>query len=626
MSPRRIVGYFYTEIRLIGTRAVEVWRMVPRASKYSLVTACAVMSLGSLTAIGVPLLLSWLGQSIQGGIQEGLPKATLLQTALIFLAGIAAAIFLREGLNVLRRYLVENTCTRIDKFLNIKIVRHLLQTDLNHLTHEKVGAIHGRIARSIEGFIRFLRVGFLDFLPAMLTGCLALIATLSKQPWMALAMVGVIPISLTITALQLMSQKGIRLRIMRSRDELDGTVVEQLGGIDFVRAANTIDLEVDRVEKAAEHRRATEIKHHFEMSLFGCGKALTEGIFHVIVLGAAVLLAIDGQISYLDIMTYSMLFMNVMSPLSEIHRVLDEGHESSLRVADLMAILAQPVDRSFETAEAEPVFSSLAPAIEVNDLHADYHLDENRRLRVLNEVSLHVQRGETIGVAGCSGSGKSTWIKVLLRLVHPIAGSVRIHGVPLEQLSRVQVSKLFGYVGQQPFIFAGTIEENIRYGCGEHSVAEVVEAAKRAGIHDEIEDMPDGYRSRVAERGQNLSGGQRQRIALARVFLKNPPVLILDEATSALDTINERHVQKAIEEARTDRTVILVAHRLSTLAEADRIVVFEEGRVAEVGTYHQLLERNGVFASLVAHAQGTATVDRSPVVDTAPPMAVSMPA
>jgi ATP-binding cassette subfamily B protein len=141
-----------------------------------------------------------------------------------------------------------------------------------------------------------------------------------------------------------------------------------------------------------------------------------------------------------------------------------------------------------------------------------------------------------------------------------------------------------------------------------------MQAAKQAGIHEEIEDMPDGYASRIAERGQNLSGGQRQRVALARVFLKNPPILILDEATSALDNINERHVQKAIEAARADRTVILVAHRLSTLAEADRIVVFEEGRVAEMGTYEQLLDKNGVFASLVAHAQGEATVDQSPVV------------
>ncbi len=590
--------------------------MVPRQHKAAFMAAGGIMSLGCLATVGIPLMLGWLIDNVQTGSTQGLGKPELFRTAAIFLCGIAGLVFLREGLNVLRRYLVENTCTRIDKWLNVKVVQHLLRTDLNYLTHEKVGAIHGRITRSIDGFIRFLRVGFLDFFPALLTGGLALAATLTKQPWMALAMVGVIPVSLSITAWQLLSQKGIRLRIMRSREELDGTVVEQLGGIDFVRAANTIDREVSRVELAAEHRRGTEIKHHFEMSLFGSAKAVTEGFFHVVVLGAAVLLAIDGRIGYGDILTYSILFLSVMSPLSEIHRVLDEGHESSLRVADLMAILAQPADQSFTTEETEPDYDPCAPAILVDDLHADYRLDGNRRMRVLNEVSLRIEPGETIGVAGCSGSGKSTWLKVLLRLLHPVSGSIHVRGVPLEQLSRTQISKLFGYVSQQPFIFAGTVEDNIRYGCGEHSFVEVVRAAQQAGIHDEIEDMPDGYRARIAERGQNLSGGQRQRLALARVFLKNPPILILDEATSALDNINERHVQKAIEAARADRTVILVAHRLSTLAEADRIVVFEEGRVAEMGTYQELLERNGVFASLVAHAQGEATVDQSPDIAT----------
>ncbi|MBX7105479.1 MAG: ABC transporter ATP-binding protein/permease [Gemmataceae bacterium] len=612
MALRPAVGLFTSEVRMIAARAVEVWAMVPRRLKWSFLAATVVMAVGSASNVGIPLMLGWLIDNMQAGAAAGLGRSELIRTALAVLAGIAGLVFAREGLNVLRRFLVENTCTKIDKHLNVLVVSHLLRTDLGYLTHEKVGAIHGRVCRSIEGFIRFLRVSFLDFFPALLTGGLALGATLVKQPWMALAMVAVIPVSLSITAWQLLSQKGIRLRIMRSREELDGTIVEQLGGIDYVRAADTLDREVGRVEVAAENRRSTEIKHHFEMSLFGASKAITEGFFHVVVLGSAVLLAIDGRIGYGEILTYSILFLNVMAPLSEIHRVLDEGHESSLRVADLLAILNSPVDRSFETPETEPVFDTEAPAIEVRDLHADYRLDESRRLRVLNEVSISIKPGETIGVAGCSGSGKSTWLKVILRLLHPVSGAVRVRGVPLENLSRKQISKMFGYVSQNPFLFAGTIEENIRYGCGGGTFADVIQAARRAGIHDEIEDMPDGYATRLAERGQNLSGGQRQRIALARVFLKNPPILILDEATSALDTINERHVQRAIEAAMADRTVILVAHRLSTLADADRILVFEEGRVAESGTYKELLARNGVFASLVEHAKGEATVDQSP--------------
>jgi len=181
-------------------------------------------------------------------------------------------------------------------------------------------------------------------------------------------------------------------------------------------------------------------------------------------------------------------------------------------------------------------------------------------------------------------------------------------GVPLEEVSRETMSRLIGYVGQNLFIFSGTIEENITYGSVRYLPEEVVRAAKLACIHDEVMAMADGYLAAVAERGANLSGGQKQRIALARVFLQNPPILILDEATSALDTISERQVQQAIGTASRDRTVIMVAHRLSTFVDADRILVFDDGRLVETGSYEELIGRDGLFADLV-RAAGTSTVD-----------------
>jgi ATP-binding cassette subfamily B protein len=244
---------------------------------------------------------------------------------------------------------------------------------------------------------------------------------------------------------------------------------------------------------------------------------------------------------------------------------------------------------------------------------ADY-ATAGQKTRVLNGVSLTIRQGEMIGIAGRSGSGKSTWLKVLLGLLRPTSGRLELCGVPIEEIAPETIGRLIGYVGQTPFIFAGTIADNITYGCEGASQADIRRAAQLAAIDDEIMAMPLGYESSVTERGQNLSGGQRQRIALARVFLKNPKFMILDESTSALDTISERKIQKALAALRADHTIILVAHRLSTLQAADRILVFDDGRIAESGTFDELLASDGLFATLAQNGASKAyapNADRS---------------
>jgi ATP-binding cassette subfamily B protein len=604
------------ELRTMVKRVRQVWQLIPGRHKFALGGAACLMALTSACNTAVPLALGRLIDQVQSYTSRERTAGEVSGDVALYLGLIAAAYLLREGLNVLRRYWVENSCTRIDRDMAVRVVGHLLKMDLVHFSREKTGALQGRLSRSVSGFIRFLRLGFLDFFPAVLTGLFALIATVMQQPRLALIMAGVIPLSVLLTLLQLMSQKGVRLQLMRSREEMDGTVVEQLSGIDYVRAANTHEHEVRRVARAAERRRLKEVRHHFQMSLFGAAKALNEGLFHILVLGFGVWLAVRGEISVGEILTFSILFLNVMAPLNEIHRVIDEGHESSLQVGDLMKILNEPLDPSFTTAALpSPRLCSQEPVLAVEDLRVEYVTTDQQRKQALAGVSMAINHGETIGVAGRSGCGKSTWLKVLLRLVHPTAGRAHVAGLPLDQLSRQTISDLIGYVGQSPFIFAGSIADNIAYGCACASAEAIAHAAKMAHIHDEIVQMPCGYAAEVAERGQNLSGGQRQRLALARAFLKDPPILILDEGTSALDTISERRVQQALAEARQDRTVILVAHRLSTLLDADRILVFDAGRIAEVGTYGELVRHNGVFAELVRSAHsGAADVGLDSVV------------
>ncbi|OWK40420.1 ABC transporter ATP-binding protein [Fimbriiglobus ruber] len=600
-------GRFLREIReLIQTGRVS-WQMIPHGQRYALFGAIAIMVLSGLANTALPLLSGHLVDRVQSGIEGNEERGAIYESVAVVLASIAGLVLLRELLGVLRRFLVENTCTRIEQHMTVKVVAHLVQVDLSNFTHEKVGTLHGRVFRSVGGFMRLLRLSFLEFFPAVLVGLFAVTAAIIKQPWIGLAMLGVIPTSFGLTVWQVISQKRVRLKLLRVSEEMDGTVVEQLGGLDYIRVANTHAREIDRVAKAAEQKREKEIRHHVAMSFFGAGKAVLEGLFHVGVLALAAYLAITGVISFGDILTFSMLYLSALAPLNEVHRVIDEGHEASLRVLDLRDLLALPMDTSFDAASShtppQSPGNSDKLAVRVEGLCVEYRLPNGGHRRALNGVGLDVRVGETVGVAGKSGCGKSTWLKVLMRLLHPADGRVWLNGVPLENVSREMISQLIGYVGQNPFTFSGTIEDNITYGATKWEPGAIERAARMACIHDEIMAMPGGYRAAVSERGSNLSGGQKQRLALARIFLRNPPILILDEATSALDTISERQVQKAIGTASRDRTVIMVAHRLSTFVDADRILVFDDGRIIETGAYAELIEKNGLFAELVRCAE-----------------------
>lgn len=595
----------FHELKLVSERGFRVLQLISRPRKLALAGATVLMVITSAGNTSVALLLGWLIDRIQKGLESDQPHEQLYLTAFRVLGTISAIYLVREIINVYRRFLVESSCTSINRDMQMRLVEHLLKTELSALSIDKVGALHGKILRSVDGLVRFTRLMFLDCLPALLTGTFALVAATSKQPLLGLVMLGVIPLSVLLTMKQLASQKGVRLDLMQDCEEIDGTIVEQLNGTEYIRVANTFHLEVERLSQATNKRRQREIQHHFQMSLFGCAKSLNEGFFHVVVLGLATYLAINGQVSFGDILTFSVLFLNVMTPLNEIHRVVDEGHEASLRVGELLEMLSQPEDPSFESADnPATTFVAGKNAIELQNLVLDYRTVDGKIKRGLDCVSLQIAHGQTIGVAGPSGAGKSTWIKALLRLLHPTDGQILLGGTPLTQVSRNDLARLISYVGQNPFVFSGTIRENIAYGNGEVSDSEIQRAAEMANLSADILAMANGYDTVVQERGQNISGGQRQRLAIARILVRNSPIIILDEATSALDNISERVVQNSLGVAEKKRTTIIIAHRLSTLKDCDVILVFNEGKVAEYGSYHELVNQGGIFAKLVASAEG----------------------
>ena len=582
----------------VWSRRRQIWALVSRADKFAFGSAVAVMAMASLLETGIALLL---GRFFDEVLKR---KADLLNFAATSLGLLAGAYILKESLQLLRRYLVHRTASRIERDMTVRLVGHLLMVNLSALAHERVGALHGRISRSVEGFVKFLKISFTDFTPAVLTAVFALGAGFYSEWRVGLVMLGVVPVAILITIWQVNSQKGIRLALMHAREALDGTVVEQLGGIEYIRAANTHRIESARIEAAAESRRAKEIKHHMAMGWFDWMKALNEGLFHVGIIGYAIVLAARGEIEMGKVVTFSFLFLNIMRPLREVHRILDEAYESSLQVSVLLGMLREPVDQSFSVVTLrQPKLDGTVPLIECQNLAVEYTAPDGAKKRALDDVSLTIRHGQTIGVAGRSGSGKSTWLRCILRLLHPASGQVLVGGVPIEALSREDIGKCIGYVSQIPFVFSGTVRENVAYGSGEVSPAQIEAACRKAHIHDEIMALSQGYDTPLTERGGNLSGGQRQRLALARMFLKNPAIIILDEGTSALDNISERRVREAIEALRADRTVIMVAHRLTTLNETDCIFVFDRGRVVEQGSYDELVAKNGVFNELVRSAE-----------------------
>lgn len=582
----------------VWSRRGQIWSLVPRADRLAFGGAVLVMAVASLLETGIALLL---GRFFDEVLKR---KDDLLAFAAASLGLLAGAYLLKESLQLLRRYLVHRTASRIERDMTVALVAHLLTVDLGALSHERVGSLHGRISRSVEGFVKFLKISFTDFTPAVITALFALGAGLFSEWRVGLVMLGVVPVAVLITVWQVNSQKGIRLELLRSKEALDGTVVEQLGGIEYIRAADTRRIEAARIEAAAESRRAKEIKHHMAMGCFDWMKAINEGLFHVAIIGFAIVLAARGEIEMGKVVTFSFLFLNIMRPLREVHRILDEAYESSLQVGILLGMLREPSDPSFSVVTLrQPKLDGSVPLIECEGLVVEYASPDGSRKRALDGVSLSIRHGQTIGVAGRSGSGKSTWLRCVLRLLHPASGEVFVGGIPIGALSREDIGRHIGYVSQVPFVFAGTVAENVAYGCGEVSRDRVEEACRRAHVHEEVMALPKGYDTPLTERGGNLSGGQRQRLALARMFLKDPAILILDEGTSALDNISERRVREAIEKLRAGRTVIMVAHRLTTLNETDRIFVFDQGRVVEEGSYAELVARDGVFSELVRSAE-----------------------
>lgn len=555
-----------------------------------------LMMLGAGTLANQPALL--LGKILDRVIDvPGVEFADVLPA----LALIAACIVGREIAIWGRKFIVETIGTRIEREEFINVIQRLLTMDLSVMVNEQIGALHTRIQRSIEGVVRLVKLLFMDFFPTTVQAAIAIIMASSRSSTVALVMIATGLLGAIVTYLQVSSQKGIRLQIFGAKEAIGAKVNELLQGIGFVRAAGQVSTEIGESGRLAESVRATEMRHHKWMMSFDALKQLVEGGGYVTVVAYAVWQAAQGNISKGDVLTLAILYTSVATPLRELHRIVDEGYESIMKVRELIQLRRLPADRGL-SGTARPVEAKPTPTIRVEDLTVRLKGPEGKRTVAIEKANVEIPPGQVVGIAGPSGSGKSTFAHVLLGLVSDYEGSAQICDIELVDWEKESLARYIGYVPQSPFLLAGTVRKNVLYGTnfesenGDETVWEALEAAQ---IAERVESFPDRLEALISEAGRNLSGGEKQRLALARLFLRDSKILVLDEATSALDSANEEKIQSAMMELSEGKTTLIIAHRLSTLRDADRVLVFEEGSIVQDGTYDELVSIDGVFKELV---------------------------
>ena len=377
----------------------------------------------------------------------------------------------------------------------------------------------------------------------------------------------------------------------RKIGNLNSSLQDTLAGIRVVQSFANEDIEREKFKKSNQGFLSSKNANYRCMGSFTGGNLFFQGMMYLMTLVFGGWLIAHGQMEPADLAMYALyigIFISPIQILVELTEMMQKGLSGFRRFLDVVETEPEIVDAE----DAEPLENIKG---HVRYEHVSFHYNDDDSL-VLDDVSFDIQAGKSIALVGASGSGKTTICSLLPRFYDVSEGRITIDGKDVRKLTLQSLREQIGLVQQDVYLFCGSIRENIAYGRPDASMEEIIEAAKKANIHEFIMELPDGYETFVGERGTRLSGGQKQRISIARVFLKNPPILILDEATSALDNESERFIQQSLEELAKDRTTITIAHRLSTIRNADEILVVAENGIVECGTHDELLEKGGIYA------------------------------
>lgn len=491
---------------------------------------------------------------------------------------------------------------RIEADIRSDLFAHMQNLSFSFYDKNRTGQLMSRVTGDLFEITELAHHGPEDLFISSVTLLGAFFIMLTIRWELALILFAVVPLFVLFTIVQRRRMMGASSDVKKKLAGINGELESSISGMRTAKAFANESTEIDKFEESNDLFRGAKRGYYKSMAIYHSGMELAMGILPVLVVAAGGYFLMQGKMDYIDLTTFFLFVTTFVTPIRKLSAFVEQfmqGMAGFKRFVELMRV--------------EPEVTDAPGAHGLRDVQGDIRVDhvtfryEPQGEDVLTDVSLHIRPGETVAVVGPSGGGKSTLCQLIPRFYDVTEGQVLLDGQDVRTLTQRSLRENIGIVQQDVFLFAGTIYDNIRYGRPDATEAEVVQAAKKAEIYDAILEMPDGFQTYVGERGVMLSGGQKQRISIARIFLKNPSVLILDEATSALDSVTEARIQSAFDELAVGRTTLIIAHRLSTIRSASRILVIDNNRIVEEGSHEELMERGGEYARLYS-AQKTVAV------------------
>ena len=512
------------------------------------------------------------------------------------MALLFAAYLLRAWFQYLITIVGHRMGTLVEADMRRDVFMHMQSLSFSFFDRNRTGVLMARVTSDLFEIVELAHHGPENILTCSVTLLGSLIILLTVNVKLTLVLIVLLPLCVAFSVRQRLRMQEANKDVKIRTGEINAAIESGISGIRTSKAFAAEKAEDAKFDLANEAFKTSKVRYYRSMGLFNAGIEATVGIMQVAVVTAGGLLIMRGELDFVDLLTFTLYVSAFISPIRKLVQFMEVYAQGSAGF-----------DRFVELMRTKPEIQDAPDAGVLSDVLGEIRFDHvsfsyKSGIPVLNDINLTIAPGETFALVGSTGGGKTTICHLIPRFYDVTSGAVLVDGKDVRTLTQESLRQNIGIIQQDVFLFAGTIMENIRYGRPSATDREVIQAAICAEIHEDIMHMPDGYQSFVGERGVVLSGGQKQRISIARVFLKNPPILILDEATSALDSVTEQRIQRSIDRLSEGKTVVVIAHRLSTIRNADRIAVVDAQHIVEQGTREELLARGGSYAAL-EHAQ-----------------------